>query len=108
MEQEERALAGVAGQLRTTGRDLVQKVVDRGAAVAGDALGAAKDSAQAHGLTPDKPVGELLGERNSGELLGHARAAARTSPPREGQPAGAVERWGLPALTRTARKEQAR
>lgn len=75
-EQEERALGGLAGELRIKGRDLAQEVVDRGAQVAGDALGAAKDSAQAHGLTADKPVGELLGEIKSGELLGHVKQAA--------------------------------
>lgn len=75
-EQEERALGGLAGELRTKGRDLAQEVVDRGAQVAGDALGAVKDSAQAHGLTADKPVGELLGELKSGELLGHVKQAA--------------------------------
>jgi len=75
-DQEERMLGGFAGQLRSKGRDLAQDVVNRGAQVAGDALGAAKDSAQAHGLTADKPVGELLGDLKSGDLIGHVKQAA--------------------------------
>ena len=76
-EQEERALGTVAGRLRTQGRDLAQDVVNRGAQVAGDALSAVKDSAQAHGLTADKPIGELVGDLRSGELLGHVKQAAQ-------------------------------
>ena len=76
-EQEEHALGTVAGRLRTQGRDLAQEVVDRGAQVAGDALGAVKESAQAHGLTADKPIGELVGDLKSGELLGHVKQAAQ-------------------------------
>jgi len=41
-EQEEGALGTVAGRLRTQGRDLAQDFVNRGAQVAGDALGAVK------------------------------------------------------------------
>ena len=74
---EEQALGGVAGRLRSKGRDLAQDMVDRGAKVAGDAVAAVKDSAQAHGLTGDKPVGELLGDLKSGELLGHVKQAAQ-------------------------------
>jgi hypothetical protein len=76
-EQEEDALGTVGGQLRNKGRDLAQDVVNRGAQVAGDALGAVKDSAQAHGLTGDKPIGELVSDLKSGELLGHVRQAAQ-------------------------------
>ena len=76
-EQEERALGAVAGRVRTRGRDLAQDVVNRGAQVAGEALGAAKDSAQAHGLTGDRPIGELVGDLKSGELLGHVKQAAQ-------------------------------
>jgi hypothetical protein len=74
-EREEEALGSLAGQLRGKGRGLAQDVVNRGAQVAGDALGTLKDSAQAHGLTGDKPVGELLGDIRSGELLGHVKQA---------------------------------
>ena len=76
-EQEERALGAIAGRLRTQGRDLAQDVVNRGAHVAGDALGAVKDSAQAHGLTAEKPIGELVGDLKSGKLLGHVKQAAQ-------------------------------
>ncbi|MBB5716848.1 DUF3618 domain-containing protein [Sphingomonas aerophila] len=75
--QEEDALGNVAGQLRTKGRALAQDLTDRGAQVASDALGAVKDSAQAHGLTADKPIGELVGDLKSGELLGHVKQAAQ-------------------------------
>lgn len=75
-EQEERALGGLAGQLRGKGRELAQEVVDRGSRVAGEALGAAKESAHAHGLTADRPVGELLGELRSGGLIDHVKQAA--------------------------------
>ena len=74
--REEEALGSMAGQLRSKGRDLAQDVVNRGAQVAGDALGAVKDSAQTHGLTADKPVGELLGSLRSGELVDHVKQAA--------------------------------
>mgnify|MGYP004507857683 CR=1 FL=1 len=76
-EQEERALGTVADRLRAQGRDLAQDVVNRGAQVAGDALGAVKDSAQEHGLTGDKPIGELAKDLKSGELLGHVKQAAQ-------------------------------
>ena len=76
-DKEERALAGVAGQLHGKGRDLAQDVVDRGAHVAGEALAAVKDRAHAHGLTGDRPVGELLGDLKSGDLLGHVKQAAQ-------------------------------
>jgi hypothetical protein len=76
-DEEQQALGNMADQLRSKGRGLAQDIVDRGAQVAGDALGAAKDSAQAHGLTADRPVGELLGEIKSGDLVGHVKQAAQ-------------------------------
>lgn len=76
-DQEERALGSLAGQLRDKGRDAAQTLVDRGAQVAGDAVGTLKDSAQTHGLTGARPVGELLGDLKSGELLGHVKQAAQ-------------------------------
>lgn len=76
-DSEERALGNVADQLRSKGRDLAQDVVNRGAQVAGETLGAVKDSAQAHGLTSDKPVGELLGDIKSGELASHVKQVAQ-------------------------------
>ena len=74
---EQQALGSFAGRVRTSGRDLAQDVVDRSAQVAGDALEAVKDRAQAHGLTGERPVGELLGDLKSGELLGHVKQAAQ-------------------------------
>ena len=74
-QQEERALGSLAGQLRGKGRDLAQEVVNRGAQVVGDTIGAAKETAQAHGLTADRPVGELIGDLKSGDLIGHVKQA---------------------------------
>jgi ElaB/YqjD/DUF883 family membrane-anchored ribosome-binding protein len=68
-EQEERALGETATRLRTAGRDLAQDVVDRGGQVASEALGAVKESAQAHGLTTDKPIGDVAAELKSGALV---------------------------------------
>ena len=76
-EHEEHALGTIAGRLRSKGRDFAQDVVNRGAQVAGDAVGAVKDSAQAHGLTADQPIGELVSDLKSGELLGHVKQAAQ-------------------------------
>ena len=74
--REEQALGTTADRLRRKGGDLAQDLVDHGAQVANDALGAVKGSAQAHGLTADGPIGELVGELKSGELLGHVKQAA--------------------------------
>ena len=74
---ERQALGSLAGRVRTSGRDLAQDVVDRGAQVAGDAIEAVKDRAQAHGLTGERPVGELLGDLKSGDLLGHVKQAVQ-------------------------------
>lgn len=76
-EHEEQALGTIAGRLRANGRDFALDVVNRGAQVAGDAVDAVKDSAQAHGLTADKPIGELVSDLRSGELLGHVKQAAQ-------------------------------
>jgi hypothetical protein len=76
-DEEQQAMANMADQLRSKGRDLAQDAVDRGAQVAGGALGAAKDSAQAHGLTTDRPVGEILNELKSGALIDHVKQAAQ-------------------------------
>jgi hypothetical protein len=75
-DEEERALGATAEKLRTAGRDLAQDVVDRGARVASDAIGAVKDSAQVHGLTGDKPVGELVADLKSGSLVGAVKEVA--------------------------------
>ena len=68
-EQEERALGETATRLRTAGRDLAQDVVDRGGQVASEALGAVKDSAEKHGLTTDKPIGDVAADLKSGALV---------------------------------------
>jgi len=72
-EQEERALGETATRLRTAGRDLAQDVVDRGGQVASEALGAVKDSAEKHGLTTDKPIGDVAADLKSGALVDAVR-----------------------------------
>ncbi len=76
-DEEKHALASTATKLRTAGRDLAQDVVDRGGHVATDTLQAIKGSADAHGLTGDRPVDELLGDAKSGDLLGHVKQVAQ-------------------------------
>ncbi|UAK25633.1 DUF3618 domain-containing protein [Sphingomonas nostoxanthinifaciens] len=78
-DEEEAALGSVATKLRTAGRDLAQDVVDRGGRIATDTLDAVKGSAEAHGLTADKPVGELLADVKSGDLLGNVEQVAQES-----------------------------
>lgn len=75
-EQEERALGDTADRLRSAGRDLAQDVVDRGGRVASEALGALQDSAAAHGLTADRPIGEVAADIKSGALVDDVKAVA--------------------------------
>ena len=75
-EHEEDVLGATATKLRTAGRDLAQDVVDRGGRIAGETLDAVKESAGSHGLTADKPVGEVLSEIKSGDLAGRVKAVA--------------------------------
>lgn len=77
LEQEEAALSGTATKIREKGRDLAQDVADRGTRVATDTLDAVKSSASSHGLTADKPVGDVVTELQSGELAGHVKAVAQ-------------------------------
>ena len=76
-DEEKNALGSTATKLRTAGRDLAQDVVDRGGHIATDTLGAIKGSAEAHGLSGDRPVGELLGHAKSGNLLGNVKQVAQ-------------------------------
>jgi hypothetical protein len=75
-DEEERMLGATAGKVRSAGRELAQDVVDRTGSVASDALGAVKESADAHGLSAEKPVGELLADLKSGELAGAVKQVA--------------------------------
>ena len=77
LEQEEAALGATATKLRTAGRDLAQDVVNRGGRVASETLDAVKDSANAHGLTSDKPVGDVVADLKSGDLLGQVKEVAQ-------------------------------
>ena len=76
-DEEKNALGSTATKLRTAGRDLAQDVVDRGGHIATDTLDAIKSSAEAHGLSGDRPVGELLGDVKSGDLLGNVKQVAQ-------------------------------
>ena len=75
-DEEEHALGSVATKLRASGRDLAQDVVDRGGRIANDTLGAVKDSAEAHGLTSGKPIGEVLSDVKSGALVDQVKHVA--------------------------------
>ena len=74
--KEEELLGDTATKVRTAGRDLAQDVVDRGGRVATDTIDAVKDSAQAHGLTTDKPIGEVVADLKSGSLADAAKQVA--------------------------------
>ena len=76
-DAEQRTLGNTADRLRGAGRDAAQGLVDHGAQVVGEAIGAAKDSAQAHGLTAGRSIGELIGDLKSGELVDHVKQAAQ-------------------------------
>ena len=67
-DEEEQALGAVATRLRSAGKDLAQDVVDRGGRIATDTIAAVKDSAGAHGLTPDKSVADVVEGVRSGNL----------------------------------------
>ncbi|MDP9108764.1 MAG: hypothetical protein M3N23_06815, partial [Pseudomonadota bacterium] len=60
-------------------RDLAQNVVDRGGRAANEALGAVKESAQAHGLTIDKPIGDVVSDLKSGSLVDAVKQVASES-----------------------------
>jgi len=76
-DEEEAALAAVASRVRTAGRDLAQDVVDRGGRIATDTLGTVKGSIDAHGLSANKPVGELLSDVKSGDLAANIKQVAQ-------------------------------
>jgi hypothetical protein len=76
-EQEETALAGMAGQARKTAQNLGQEVMDRGGRVAHQVLDAGRDSAREHGLTADKSVGEVVAGLQSGDLAGTVKQVAK-------------------------------
>jgi hypothetical protein len=76
-EEEEAALGSMATKVRTGARDLAQDVVDRGGRVATETLDAVKGSAESHGLSADRPVGELLGAAKSGDLVSNVKQVAR-------------------------------
>lgn len=75
-DEEQHALGATADRLRSAGRDLAQDVVDRGGRVANEALGAVKDSMEAHGLTTDKPIGDMVADLKSGTLTDSVKKVA--------------------------------
>jgi ElaB/YqjD/DUF883 family membrane-anchored ribosome-binding protein len=75
-QEEKRVLGGTADRLRSAGRDLAQDVLDRGGRVASGAIGALQDSAATHGLTTDKPVGEVAADIKSGALVDNVKTVA--------------------------------
>lgn len=77
VRKEEEALGSVATKLRVAGRDLAQDVVDRGGHVVEDTLGAVKGSADAHGLSSAKPIGEVFADAKSGALVEDVKHVAQ-------------------------------
>ncbi|MGI4733106.1 MAG: DUF3618 domain-containing protein [Janthinobacterium lividum] len=77
LRKEEEALGSVATKLRVAGRDLAQDVVDRSGHVVEDTLGAVKGSADAHGLSAAKPIGEVFADVKSGALVGDVKHVAQ-------------------------------
>jgi hypothetical protein len=77
LRKEEEALGSVATKLRVAGRDLAQDVVDRSGHVVEDTLGAVKDSADAHGLSSAKPIGEVFADAKSGTLVEDVKHVAQ-------------------------------
>lgn len=77
LDRERAALAPVSGKLKSAGRDLAQEVVDRGGDVATQTLTALKDSAESHGLTTGKPIGEVVQGLTSGSLLSDVKTVAK-------------------------------
>jgi ElaB/YqjD/DUF883 family membrane-anchored ribosome-binding protein len=75
--KEEEKLGSMATKLRTAGHDLAQDVVDRGGRIANDTIDAVKSSAEAHGLSAERPVGELLGDVMHGDLVGNIKQVAQ-------------------------------
>ena len=77
LRKEEEALGSVATKLRVAGRDLAQDVVDRGGHVVEDTIGAAKGSADAHGLSAAKPIGAMFADVKSGALAEDVKQVAQ-------------------------------
>lgn len=75
--KEEETIGPIATRLRTTGHDAAQDVVDRGGRIANDMLDAVKSSAEEHGLSAGRPVGELLGDVMHGDLVGNIKQVAQ-------------------------------
>jgi hypothetical protein len=76
-EQEEAALGTAATKIREKGRDLAQGVIDMGSRVASETLDAAAESAGAHGLTGEKPVGDVVADLKSGNLISDVKTVAQ-------------------------------
>ena len=77
LDEEGAALGSLAGKLKSAGKDLAQDVVDRGGRMAGDTLAAVKDSADAHGLTAGKSIGDVVQGLKSGDLIGDVKQVAQ-------------------------------
>lgn len=72
-DQEEAALGGIAGQARDAATDLAKEGMERGKRVAQTVGDKVRESAEEHGLTADKTVGQLADAALSGELAGSAK-----------------------------------
>ena len=77
-EREVTALGDVAEKARKGAADLAQKVVDRGGEIAQQAIDAGVSSAQEHGLTGDKSIGDLAKGAVSGDLTDSVKQVAQS------------------------------
>ena len=77
LDEEQAALGSLASRLKSAGADAAQDLVDRGSRMAGDTLAAVKDSADAHGLTSAKSVGDVVQGLKSGDLISDVKQVAQ-------------------------------
>jgi hypothetical protein len=79
LDSERQALGTAARKTRRAGADLAQDLVDRGGEALKEAIAATKDIAEDHGLTADRPVGELVSDIRSGQIVEDVKQVALES-----------------------------
>jgi ElaB/YqjD/DUF883 family membrane-anchored ribosome-binding protein len=76
-EQEEKALGGMAAQVREAAGAAALQVADGGSKVVQQVLDVGLKSATAHGLTGDKSISDIVSGIRSGDLSGTAKHVAK-------------------------------
>ena len=84
-EQEETALGGVAGQVRTAVTNLANQAMESGGRVVQAVTDGARSSVDAQGLSGSRSPGELVDAALGGGLAGDARKVAGGRAPRGGR-----------------------